>query len=166
MTFESSRRNLLRESISVVGAMVASATIAGWAQPLPSFAEAAQESKKDNNKSEETEVTATEDLMREHSVIRRALLVYYEVIPNLRQNPGRVDASAIRQALTSSSTRVGAVGDGGEGQAGPANAARLRVMQVGLLEPSEEEGLEKRPSAAFDDLATKRGTRAVRYSFL
>ncbi len=98
MTFESSRRNLLRESISVVSAMVASATIAGLGQPLPLFGEAAQESDKDNNKGEETEVTATEDLMREHGVIRRALLVYYEVIPHLRQNPKSVDASAIRQA--------------------------------------------------------------------
>ena len=98
MTFESSRRNLLRESISVVGAMVASATIACLGQPRPLFAEAAQQSDEDHNKNEETEVTATEDLMREHGVIRRALLVYYEVIPNLRQNPGSVDASAIRQA--------------------------------------------------------------------
>ena len=35
--------------------------------------------------------------MREHGVIRRALLVYYEVIPKLRQNAGSVDAAALRQ---------------------------------------------------------------------
>ncbi len=44
----------------------------------------------------EPEVTATEDLMREHGVIRRALLVYFEVVPKLRQNPSSVDAAALR----------------------------------------------------------------------
>ena len=29
------------------------------------------------------EVTATEDLMREHGVLRRALLVYFEIVPKL-----------------------------------------------------------------------------------
>jgi hemerythrin-like domain-containing protein len=45
----------------------------------------------------EPEVTATEDLMREHGVIRRALLVYYEVIPKLQHNPSAVDAAALHQ---------------------------------------------------------------------
>src|SRR6266498_6013308 len=45
----------------------------------------------------EPEVTATEDLMREHGVIRRALLVYFEVVPKLRQNPASVDAAALQQ---------------------------------------------------------------------
>ncbi len=35
--------------------------------------------------------------MREHGVIRRALLVYYEVIPKLRQNPSSIDAAALQQ---------------------------------------------------------------------
>jgi hemerythrin-like domain-containing protein len=45
----------------------------------------------------EPEVTATEDLMREHGVIRRALLVYYECVPKLRQNPVQIDAAALHQ---------------------------------------------------------------------
>lgn len=45
----------------------------------------------------EPEVTATEDLMREHGVIRRALLVYVETVPNLRKNPSTVDPGALRQ---------------------------------------------------------------------
>src|SRR5712672_2083027 len=45
----------------------------------------------------EPEVTATEDLMREHGVIRRALLVYFETVPKLRQNPASVDPSALHQ---------------------------------------------------------------------
>ncbi len=40
------------------------------------------EEKKGKEK-EEQEVTATEDLMREHGVLRRALLAYYETIPRL-----------------------------------------------------------------------------------
>jgi len=92
MSVDSSRRELLRNTIAfgaaglgVAGAM--SLPLLG--QPVP------QEEKKGGDK--EPEVTATEDLMREHGVIRRALLVYYEVIPKLRQNAGSVDAAALRQ---------------------------------------------------------------------
>jgi hypothetical protein len=35
--------------------------------------------------------------MREHGVIRRALLVYFESVPRLRQNPASVDPTALRQ---------------------------------------------------------------------
>src|ERR1041385_9025021 len=45
--------------------------------------------------SKEQEVTATEDLMREHGVIRRALLVYHETVPLLRTKPATVDAAAL-----------------------------------------------------------------------
>jgi len=43
----------------------------------------------------EPEVTATEDLMREHGVLRRALLVYTESIPKIRSNAASLDASAL-----------------------------------------------------------------------
>ncbi len=43
----------------------------------------------------EPEVTATEDLMREHGVLRRALLVYTESVPKIRANAGSLDASAL-----------------------------------------------------------------------
>ncbi len=43
----------------------------------------------------EPEVTATEDLMREHGVLRRALLVYYETAPRIRSNPASLDASQL-----------------------------------------------------------------------
>jgi len=42
-------------------------------------------------KSEEKEVGAVEDLMREHGVIRRAMLVYRESAAKLRNNAGGVD---------------------------------------------------------------------------
>lgn len=43
----------------------------------------------------EPEVTATEDLMREHGVIRRALLIYHFTAEKLRQSPSTVDSSAL-----------------------------------------------------------------------
>jgi len=45
----------------------------------------------------EPEVTATEDLMREHGVLRRALLVYTESIPKIRANAPSLDASALHR---------------------------------------------------------------------
>jgi len=81
------RRNLLRDSV-LLGAAVASSSIF-------TAAETTQASEQKPGK--EPEVTATEDLMREHGVIRRALLVYAEIAPKLRQNSASVDASAIRK---------------------------------------------------------------------
>jgi hemerythrin-like domain-containing protein len=49
---------------------------------------------RDNN---EPKVTATEDLMREHGVLRRALLVYTETVPKIRANAASIDAAALHQ---------------------------------------------------------------------
>jgi hemerythrin-like domain-containing protein len=43
------------------------------------------------------EVTATEDLMREHGIIRRALLVYTETASKLRGNPAAVPPDALQK---------------------------------------------------------------------
>lgn len=43
------------------------------------------------------EVTATEDLMREHGVLRRALLVYTESAANLRSDPSAVPPEALHR---------------------------------------------------------------------
>jgi hemerythrin-like domain-containing protein len=43
------------------------------------------------------EVTAAEDLMREHGVLRRALLVYAESASRLRRNPASVPAAALHE---------------------------------------------------------------------
>ncbi|MFL6207709.1 MAG: hemerythrin domain-containing protein [Pyrinomonadaceae bacterium] len=43
------------------------------------------------------EVTATEDLMREHGVLRRALLIYSEVALKLRGNPAVVAPAALQK---------------------------------------------------------------------
>ena len=90
MSFELSRRKMLSDSLAI--GVAGAAYLPLLAEPLPENAKTAKEKEK------EPEVTATEDLMREHGVIRRALLVYYEVIPKLRQNSASIDASAIQQA--------------------------------------------------------------------
>src|SRR3989442_11113031 len=85
MRGDRNRRELLRDFFGI-GVAVTSA---------PLVAEALQASAKDNEK--EPEVTATEDLMREHGVIRRALLVYFESVPKLRQSPSSVDPAALHR---------------------------------------------------------------------
>jgi hemerythrin-like domain-containing protein len=45
----------------------------------------------------EPEVTATEDMMREHGVLRRALVVYSEAAKQLRTNAARVSSEALQQ---------------------------------------------------------------------
>src|SRR4029079_17151441 len=46
---------------------------------------------------EPVEVTATEDLMREHGILRRALLVYQESAVRLRHDPNSVPADALEK---------------------------------------------------------------------
>ncbi len=46
----------------------------------------------------EEQVSATEDLMREHGVIRRVLIVYREAATRLRTKPGDVPADALQRA--------------------------------------------------------------------
>src|SRR5438309_4646172 len=83
-----SRRKLLRDFFGI------GVAVAG----VPLVAEALQTqltSAKGIDK--EPEVAATEDLMREHGVIRRALLVYFESIPKLRQSPSSLDPAALHR---------------------------------------------------------------------
>jgi len=83
MDINQDRRELLRNSALLGLAIVAPG--------LPALAE------QKNSDAKEPEVTATEDLMREHGVIRRALLVYAETARKLRENASSVDPSALRQ---------------------------------------------------------------------
>src|SRR5882724_7190223 len=85
MRGDRNRRELLRDFFAI-GVAVTGA---------PSVAEALQASAKGNDK--EPEVTATEGLMREHGVIRRALLVYFESVPKLRQSPSSLDPAALHR---------------------------------------------------------------------
>jgi hemerythrin-like domain-containing protein len=81
------RRDILRNAAALAAA-TAAVSVPGSLLVLPVSSNAEQT---------EPEVTATEDLMREHGVIRRALLVYFETLPKLRQNPASVDPSALHQ---------------------------------------------------------------------
>jgi hemerythrin-like domain-containing protein len=81
---DESRRRLLTTA-GIVGAALFSAT--------SGFSAAATE--KGKKQGEEKEVGAVEDLMREHGVLRRALLVYVESVPKLRANPGSLPTDAI-----------------------------------------------------------------------
>jgi hemerythrin-like domain-containing protein len=49
------------------------------------------------NTAQEKEVGAVEDLMREHGVLRRALLVYAESASRIRRNATQVDAQALHE---------------------------------------------------------------------
>jgi len=52
---------------------------------------------KDKDKEKEKDVGANEDLMREHGVLRRALLVYRAAAARLRTDPAKVPADALAQ---------------------------------------------------------------------
>jgi len=52
----------------------------------------------DQKAGDEGDVTANEDLMREHGVLRRILIIYREVSPKLVANPAGVDAAALASA--------------------------------------------------------------------
>jgi hemerythrin-like domain-containing protein len=83
MKSDSTRRELLQNGAVVLSAATVGAVGAhAWPQQ--------------SKKSAEPEVTATEDLMREHGVIRRVLLVYSQLTAKLRKSPGSVDAAALQ----------------------------------------------------------------------
>lgn len=47
---------------------------------------------------EDEQVTANEDLMREHGVLRRILILYREIAPRIAADPARVDGAALGRA--------------------------------------------------------------------
>jgi hemerythrin-like domain-containing protein len=79
----STRRELLQKSALVLTSTALAVSSIG------TLAQKAEEA--------EPEVTATEDLMREHGVIRRALLVYSELADKIRKAPASVDAAALHK---------------------------------------------------------------------
>ncbi len=84
MKTNSTRREILRD-----GGLVLT-TVASGLLGANAWGQQAQEQP-------EPEVTATEDMMREHGVIRRALLVYSQLADKLRSSPGSVDAAALHK---------------------------------------------------------------------
>ncbi len=82
----SSRRYLLRSSLAAGVAIAASAARGATKKDAPP------------KEKDEPEVTATEDLMREHGILRRVLLVYRESAGKLRRDAAAVDAAALTEA--------------------------------------------------------------------
>ena len=80
------RRFLIRAATGGAGLLVAA---------VDSSIVSAAEKRGSQKQAEEKEVGAVEDLMREHGVIRRALLVYRESAAKLRSNPSSVDPGAL-----------------------------------------------------------------------
>jgi len=80
-----SRRDLLVGIGGVSGSMILAGRALGVGGPEPS------------KEVMGGEVTATEDLMREHGVLRRALFIYSEIAVRLRSNPSDVSPDAIHK---------------------------------------------------------------------
>ena len=76
---DSTRRDLLTKALPAAATLAVPALLLGA----------------DNDK--EPEVTATEDLMREHGVLRRALLIYEEITDKVRKSPGSIDAAELHK---------------------------------------------------------------------
>jgi hemerythrin-like domain-containing protein len=82
---DATRRKLVISASAAAGALLLTAGNAGLVL-------AAQ---KGHGKGPEKEVGAVEDLMREHGVLRRALLVYSESVPKIRANSGSISPDAL-----------------------------------------------------------------------
>ena len=86
------RRELLA-GISLAGA---TALLVGCRRPAQS-GESANPNEPTSGELGPSEVTATEDLMREHGILRRALLVYREAATRLRQDPNSVTPDVLEK---------------------------------------------------------------------
>ena len=88
-----------RQLITGVSLIGASALLIGCQKSAETGTATNRETKADEVSSDEAaaEVSATEDLMREHGIIRRALLVYQESAANLKQDPNSVPVDALEK---------------------------------------------------------------------
>jgi hemerythrin-like domain-containing protein len=95
MNSQNTRRDFLRTSAIVGTGLVLSSCSSG------NVANQGKEETKAVSKEDENEkggeVTATEDLMREHGVLRRALLVYTAAATKLHGNPSSVPPDALQK---------------------------------------------------------------------
>jgi hemerythrin-like domain-containing protein len=76
------------------------AIAAGAGLLLAGTASALVQAAEKKNESKEKEVGAVEDLMREHGVVRRAILVYRNMAGKLRANPAGLDPDLLRRTAT------------------------------------------------------------------
>ena len=92
------KRRQMLTSISVAGA----AALLNACRPTSDSGIATNQEKRNDGpapgEAEHVEITAAEDLMREHGLLRRALLVYQESAQRLRNDPGSVPPDALEKA--------------------------------------------------------------------
>jgi hemerythrin-like domain-containing protein len=88
------RRDFLRISTASGAVLI----LSSCAKPPAGAESNKQPSGKKGGEEKGGEVTATEDLMREHGVLRRALLVYSEAAAKLRIDPSAVAPDALQKA--------------------------------------------------------------------
>jgi hemerythrin-like domain-containing protein len=96
MRSERARRDFLRVS-AAAGAALVLAGCSGGGQATQQRPENQSPAKKDKEGEKGGEVTATEDLMREHGVLRRALLVYTAAAGKLRANASAVPPDSLQK---------------------------------------------------------------------
>ena len=89
------RRAFIRASAAIGSGLFLSAC--GRRDNAQSGKQTGESESKKEEKEEGGEVTATEDLMREHGVLRRALLVYTAAANRLRANPASVPPDALQK---------------------------------------------------------------------
>lgn len=96
------RRGAVALAAALASGLVVSA--GGLFLPAELAAQAAQTKEPDTEASKKEEpgagedVSATEDLMREHGVLRRTLIVYSELSQRLRTNVGHIDPTSLAEA--------------------------------------------------------------------
>jgi hemerythrin-like domain-containing protein len=86
-----------RDVITGIGSLGAGLILSGCGNTNKSSSTEIQPPAKQDEEAKGGEVTATEDLMREHGVLRRALFVYSETAIKLRSSPSSVAPDALQK---------------------------------------------------------------------
>jgi len=86
-----------RYLLTGIGSLIIGLILSGCFKSNGSISMQTEPSYKQDKEAKGGEVTATEDLMREHGVLRRALLVYSEIAARLRSNPSAVAPDALQK---------------------------------------------------------------------
>jgi|SRR5689334_13199378 len=94
MNSQNTRRDFLRTSAIVGTGLILNSCSRG---NIPNQGKEQTEVSKEDEKEKGGEVTATEDLMREHGVLRRALLVYTAAATKLHSNPSSIPPDALQK---------------------------------------------------------------------
>lgn len=92
---DNARRGFLMAATAAGSALILNACVGNRPQPEAEQGDKPASVEKKEGAEGEKEVTAGEDLMREHGVLRRALLVYTEAAVRLRLAPGSVPPDAL-----------------------------------------------------------------------